>query len=218
MKNLVLIMLVVFFSLETSAQTWKKNIYGTSGNKGVRTIRLTPASNVTVRTLEINNDSINYSTTFTGRFESATDDSLTIRLDNFSDLKILGSGLRYSSMIPGSMYVQPFSGQKGMATLSLTDIDFMSYRNSHAVKAGNIGEGMIFASLFVLLISPAICIDYREGSFDAERYKYWALGSTAVLFCSFTVEALFTGQKRFQFTADWPMKKQKEWSFIRENK
>jgi len=217
MKNLFLVLFIILFTSGVSAQTWKKTIYGTAGNKGVRTIRLKPAAAVTIRTLKIDTDTLKYSTAFTGKFDNATHDSLTLRLSDFSDLKILGTGMRYSAAAPGSMYVQPGTGQKGMITLPISDIHFISYRNNPDCKLGDIGEGAVFASLFVLLASPFVCIDYGDGSFNAGRYKYWALGSTAVLFCSFSAEALFNHQKSFQFTAGWPAKKQKVWSFSIED-
>jgi len=213
MRKLFLFLLVILFSSGVSAQTWKKSVYGTMGNKSVRTIRLKPVSIVTVRSLKLINDSITWSTTLSGKFDGATDDSLRIRLDNISELKVLGTGIRYSTTIPGRLYLQSPSTDTGLVAIRLSDIDYLSYHNANKSKAGGIGEGMVFASIFMLVASPFICIDYKDGTFNAERYKYWAIGSTAVLFGSISIEALLGGEKRFQFHAGWPTKKQKVWTF-----
>lgn len=216
MKNLFLILLIILFSSGMSAQTWRKTIYGTAGNRGMRTIRIRPAAAITIRTLEINTDTLSYSTTFTGRFERATNDSLTLKLENFSDLKVFGTGMRYSASMPGKMYLNSLSGDTTSVTLPLAGIDYLAYRNNPGSKAGRIGEGAVFTSLFVLMASPFFCIDYRDGSFDAERYKYLALGSTALMAVSFSAEGLFGGRRIFQFRAGWPLKNKKVWSFSRE--
>jgi len=216
MKNLFLIPLIILISSGAGAQTWRKDIYGTAGNKGVRTIRIKPAAALTIRTLDINTDTLTYSRTFNGSFAGATEDSLSLIPDNVSDLKILGTGVRYSTTIPGKMYLQPGEMKGGALTLPLSDIDFLTYRNHPGSRAGDIGEGAIFTSLFVLMASPFLCIDYKDGTFNAERYKYWALGSTAALFCSFSVEALFGGQKTFQFRSGWSVKNKTVWSFSRD--
>jgi hypothetical protein len=216
MKNLFLVLFIILFSSGMSAQTWKRTIYGTAGNKGVRTIRIKPAASVTIRTLEIKTDSLNYSTTLAGTFKGAANDTLTLKLDNFSDLKILGSGKRFSTTIPGKLYLQPFSEDTGIVRVPVSRIDYLVYRNNPDGKLGEIGEGAVFTSLFVLIASPFLCINYSDGSFNAERYKYWALGSTAVMVVSFTAEGLFGGQRIFQFHPGWPINGKKVWSFSRE--
>ena len=74
MKKLFLILLIILISSGAGAQTWRKNIYGTAGNKGVRTIRIKPSAALTIRTLVTDTDSLSYSKTFTGRFSGATED------------------------------------------------------------------------------------------------------------------------------------------------
>jgi hypothetical protein len=77
------------------------------------------------------------------------------------------------------------------------------------------GAVLLLGSLAVMVLSPLICYDYKEQELNANRYKYWAMGSTAGALAGFAILITNGGNKtrRLQFQPDWPDKNMKVWKF-----
>jgi hypothetical protein len=102
--------------------------------------------------------------------------------------------------------------------VALTDIDHIKYSHKNFLVKGldNVMEPLIFASLFVMIVSPFISYNYKDMAFNSERYKYWALGSTLGITIGFAYASITNSrpiQKQFQFNGAWPDKKGKVWRF-----
>ena len=96
--------------------------------------------------------------------------------------------------------------------IALSDVHMLEYQKFTQKIFGNIEDFVLFSSLAVLIVSPFICYNYSEGTFNAESYKYWALGSTAGIVLGFSFQML-GGHTKFQFKTNWPSEKGKVWSF-----
>jgi hypothetical protein len=141
-----------------------------------------------------------------------------IKLEVFKSFKELPGGIRQTTTIPPDTYLKNILPGNGLKSFALDDIGFLSYQKRSKLigKADDILEPVIFASLFVMILSPMISYDFKEGQLNTERYKNWALGSTLTMTSCFAVLMainLPNQQKKYQFRSGWPEKKAKVWKF-----
>lgn len=218
MKKLSLIIVSLGFLFVTEAQTWKIPVYRQTDESWVKTLKFTPRTQLTIRTQLPEKDSVKENITWQGLFHSGSQDSLVIKLEAFKSFKELPGGIRQTTTIPPDTYLKNSLPGNGLKPFALDDIGFLSYQKRSKLigKADDILEPVIFASLFVMILSPLISYDFKEGHLNKERYKNWALGSTLTMTSCFAVLMainLPNQQKNYQFRPGWPEKKAKVWKF-----
>jgi hypothetical protein len=213
MKKFILLVAGMCFFSVLNAQTWNGQIYRISGNSKVKTVRIKPGMKLDVRSILLDNDSLRITTRYNGSFMGVSGDTMKIRLTDYYEFEKYPDGILKQTTIPGKIYLMPNSSDYGIVSMPLSDIGYLSYRNKNADKMSEIIELPIYLSLCAIILSPFICYDYNDGSFNTERYKYWGLGSTLVLSASFCCEIALSGSKKYQFKPDWPWKNKKVWSF-----
>ncbi|KAF0196424.1 MAG: hypothetical protein FD166_2379 [Bacteroidetes bacterium] len=218
MKKLILIPFFIACAVNLNGQPWKIMIQNTTDSSVVRTLKLKPKVHIGIKSLITESDSLKVTNTYGGTFLSGTRDSLTIRLEEFRVLTEYANGIKQTTTIPRDFYLKNPEAGNSVKSLALMDIDFLTCqrRPKLITRADNVIEPIILGLLFVMLISPLISYNYKEGYLNTERYKYWALGSTIGLASGFatliTINGLFN-EKRIQFRPGWPEKKAKVWEF-----
>jgi len=216
MKKLILIIVSLGFSFAAEAQTWKVPVYRSTDESNVKMLKLNPRIELTIRTRLFKADLTKEDITLRGLFHSGGADSLTIKLSEYKSLKQYPDGTRQTTTKPPDIYLLNTYPGNGLKTVALEDIGFLKVRKwSKAVYgADDIFEPVIFASLFVLIASPLISYNYKEGYLNTETYKNWAIGSTITLTSCFAVLMVInSGSKNYQFQPGWPGKKAKVWKF-----
>ncbi len=203
--------------LSLNAQTWESQIQSVEGKSRVKTLKIKPGRELKIGQLLTDEDSLREFNYYKGSSLGGTRDSLYIRLRDVQTNKIFTNGIKYQSTIPAKFYPEILPGDSNSLKMSLMDIDYIQVKSPKWQKtAGEIVEPLIWTSLFVLILSPLICYDYNKGAFNAVRYKYWGLGSTAGVvlgFGSVIIINAFDGTKSFQFNTGWPDKKTNVWKF-----
>ncbi len=212
MKKLIGLVLTIFFLTGLNAQTWKKEIQSISEKPGVKTLRLKPEAKVKIGTLLIDSDSLKESKYYSGFFIQGGSDSLRIKLKSIAANKVFGNGIKQDTRIPAKYYWEKTADTIYNMNIALKDVHLLEYQKFTQKMFGNIEDVVLFSSLAVLLISPFICYNYKDGTFNAESYKYWALGCTAGIVVGFSFQML-GGHTKIQFKPNWPSKDAKVWSF-----
>lgn len=199
-----------------SAQTWKTQIEKVSGNQKIKTIRLKPSMQVTIQSLILENDTLRESRVFYGDFAGGTADSMSIRLKSTTLQRIYTNGIRHTLVTPARYYIPAKRPDTNMMKVALSDIKSLDFKHEKWTNAGEIAEPVLLLSLFTMVISPLICYNFRDNKFNADRYKYWALGSTAGVatgFATIFVTNAIPPHGHYQFKEGWPQKKAKVWKF-----
>lgn len=218
MKRFILIIVSLGFLFVTEAQTWKIPVCRQTDESRVKTLKFSPRTELTIKTQLSIRDSVKENITWQGLFHSGSQDSLVIKLETFKSFRELPGGIRQTTTIPPETYLKNSLPGNGLKPFALDDIDFLSYQKRSKLigKADDILEPVIFASLFVIILSPLISYDFKEGELNTERYKNWALGSTLTMTSCFAVLMainLPNLQKNYQFQPGWPEKNAKVWKF-----
>lgn len=217
MKKIILLLVGTAILLSVKAQTWESQIQTITGKQKVKTLRIKPGRELKAGRLLTDEDSLREFNYYEGFFVGGSRDSLQISLREVQTHKVYTDGIKYQSTIPARLCPELHPGDSNILQLPLTNMDYLQIKSPKWQKtAGEIVEPLIWASMFVMFLSPMICYDYKEGAFNAERYQYWGIGSTAGLaigFGSVIIINAFDGTKTFQFKSGWPNKKTKVWKF-----
>ncbi len=216
MKNLFFLLAILGCAPTLYAQTWRAEVQSITGNSKVKTLKIRPEMRVNISKIWIDNDSLKESTNYDGYFLGGTRDSVYLRLKEVKTSSILTNGTRKQTIVPGKYYLKVPARDSAFISLALKQMDFLSYQDDKRSGYAEIGEPLILGSILVMILSPFICYNYKDGSFNTKRYKYWALGSTAGLTVGFAIPMTFATvykQRKFQFKTGWPSKDAWVWKF-----
>jgi hypothetical protein len=212
MKKSILIIFCLTLELVVTAQTWKTDIQRTTGKPVTRTLKLKPKTELRVGTLLNDADSIKESKFYYGKFLSGNKDSLKLKVISIENLHTESAGLKQSEVTQAKYFTRYKADSVYNASVAITDVHFIKYQQDYQKFFGGGEDFLLLGSLAVLVVSPFICYNYKEGAFNAESYKYWALSCTAGIVVGFSFQIL-GGERKLQFKPNWPDKDARVWSF-----
>jgi hypothetical protein len=212
-KKLILITAGMCYITILQAQKWQMPIYNISDITRVKTLKIKPEMNIEIRSIVLDTDSLKLTKKYKGAFLGATEDTLRINLTDFSEFKNYTNGIVMQTTVPGKHFIMSPTMDTGLAGIPLTEINYISFKSKGLEKIAGAAEAGVFISLFAIALSPLICIDYKEGEFNSDRYTYWGVGSALAIACSLCLEITLSGSKAYQFKTNWPDKKKKVWGF-----
>jgi hypothetical protein len=218
MKKHILLCIAFAVISTINAQTWKMQIERITGNPKLKTIKMNTKTHIRIQVHSFDNDSTEENTSYEGDFRSGTHDSIEFKLSRLETFRKYNNGVQQRTTFPPKYHLKDTTPEQSIMRIALPDIDQLKYQQKNKVIKGldNVMKPLIFASLFVMILSPIISYNYKEGELNAERYKYWALGSTMGITLGFAYVALTNSrpvQKQFQFNTEWPDKKAAVWRF-----
>lgn len=212
---LLVVMFVISFAMD--AQTWKATVYRIDGKPREKIVKLIPEKSIEIGRLLIDNDTLKENKYLYGYFRGVIGDTLQMNLERIRVKSIYTNGTRIDSHIPAKSLIAPGPDSTYVMNISLDEIDYLAYRNRSVAWLSDTEDYILFSSLIILIVSPFICYDYKNQTFNTERYKYWGLGSTLGIVTGFSLQILGgASQKKFQFQGSWPNEKAKAWSFDKE--
>jgi hypothetical protein len=212
MKKLMFVLLTCLMINGVIAQTWKTSIFNSTDQSKTRTIKIKPEMELTVRSRLTENDSLSISKWYIGKFVSGSSDSIILKIIRYSEYIDYKDGTVKKTIITNQNKFKNTT-EKDLVSIPLSEIHYLKYQPKNTTKISEMAELPIFISLFAVIISPLVCINYKTGEFNADLYQYLGVGSAAALTASFGMEIIINRGKNYQFKADWPNKKQKVWSF-----
>ncbi|NVO19507.1 MAG: hypothetical protein HXX13_07390 [Bacteroidetes bacterium] len=216
MKKYTFICLLLCLCSGLGAQTWKAEIQRADGHKGTMTLKVKPGMKVIVNNLESNSDSLKVSKIIEGTFISGSSDFIRIKLNTVRSESNYANGIRQFKITPAKCYTGYAAPDTNTLNIPVRQIDYLSFQNEKKEGLTEIGEPIILGSILMVILSPLISYNFKEGKINANRYKYWALGSTAGMLVGFAIPITFATvykQKNYQFRDGWPSKKAKVWKF-----
>jgi hypothetical protein len=208
----MLIFILMILS-SVNGQTWKTTIHRVTGKPVEKTLKIKPEARINIGSLIFEEDSLRKSLYYSGRFLSGSSDSVKIILSEIKMNETLNNVLVKQTRVPGKY--EQFDPTVLMNTkgIALSDIHILEYQNKLREQISSAEDFFLFGGLIALFISPLFCINYKEMTFNEERYTYCALGSTGCILAGLALQ-MTGGQKKFQFRPDWPDKDAKAWSFM----
>lgn len=222
MKKFILFSISWLFLSVTEAQTLKLPIYRPADESNVKMLKLNPRMELTLRIPLPEKDSVKEDITYKGLFHSGSNDSLVIKLDGYKSSKEFPGGIRQITTIPPDIYLKNTLTHGGLKSVALADIGYLRYQKGPKITgmADDVLEPVVFGSLLVLILSPLISYNYREGFLNANTYKNWALGSSLSLTSCIAILMAVNSinhSKNYQFRSGWPEEKAKVWQFRQNN-
>jgi len=218
MKTTGIFLFALILSLHSVAQTWKIQIESVSGHPRTRTLRLQPKYSMTVGSVLEYSDSVKKFRYYEGLFKSGSRDSIDLKLSQVREELILKNGIRENTRIPAGYYLSSMAPGKGVARIALPDVAFLESRNKELGGWSEIGEPIMLLSILTMIAAPFICYDYKDGGFNSDRYKYWAVGGSIGIATGFTTIFTFSAlsnHKKLKFHENWNSKGNTVWKFKR---
>lgn len=211
-------LVICLLALQMNAQTWKPVLRSPSDPQRTKTLKIRPKMNMTIGSLLVKNDSLTKNILYEGFFLGTAKDSLMLDLLNVTGSSVYTNGLQENEIIPGKTYLRENTFDTNQLKIAFTDIHYMDYRNGKLGGWVEIAEPIILGSLLVMIASPFISLDYKEGKLRETRYKNWALGGTIGVAAGFTTVftfALLGHNHKFLLKPGWPDKNGKVWNLTK---
>jgi len=195
------------------AQTWKSSLEGVSNTSATKTIRIKPGWKITIGNAFPDTCQIHGNRYFSGSFLGGNTDSIKMSLDQVKVTRYLPGKISEVTTMPAAAFLSASMPSDREFSMALVDIHNLTIERPRYEYMEIFELGMI-ASVLVAVVSPLFCIDYAEGTFNAERYQYWALGSAIGLVATISYAVVTgSGKKSYQLKPNWPIKKAKVWKF-----
>ncbi len=214
MKTKALFLILITLPAFLCAQSWSRQAERITGKPKTTTVLLKPGFQLNIGILDTSNDTLKEGRYFQGVFLRGSHDSLAMKLTSVKEVRSFTAGVNYSKVIPGTLYLKEAHQDTNLLQIATANIDYLLCYKPSRVKMEP-GAVLLLGSLAVMVLSPLICYDYKEQELNANRYKYWAMGSTAGALAGFAILITNGGNKtrRLQFQPDWPDKNMKVWKF-----
>ena len=216
MKSTGLIIIAIAIMFQAEAQTWKVQVERISGNSRTKTLRIKPAYNLTVGSILTNKDSIKEYRYYEGLFNSGCRDSIGMKLSLVRDERIFSNGISENTKHPGKSYLASLAQDTDYLKIPLSDISYLEYQNQELGGWAELGEPIMLLSILTMVAAPFICYDFKNGNLNADRYKYWAVGSSigiATGFATVFTFATLSNHKKLKFNENWKSKGKNVWRF-----
>jgi hypothetical protein len=211
MKKIIIFILGVAFPFALNAQAWKTEIYRTDDTEASKTLRFKPEMHLKITTLLEKTDSTKSTMFYDGRFLGAAGDSIKIRVTETRMAKSFTSGVYEQRTFP-KKYYDSIPGELDLMKVAVTDIDMLRYQKKGLEKISAAEDVLLFGSLALLILSPFICYNYKDGEFNSDLYQYFGLGCTAGIIVGFGLQAA-GGEHELLFDQAFKSKKKKVWTF-----
>jgi hypothetical protein len=207
----VLVIMALAFTFSLQAQTWKTEIYRIDGKEGMKILKLRPEMHVRITTLLERTDSLKNTTIYRGRFISSSGDSILLKVKEIQMTKAFTNGINEHITMSGK-YFETKPGATDIYGVAVPDIDMLCYQNKGLEKISAAEDYLLFGSLIVLILSPFICYNYKDGEFNEDLYQYLGLGCTAGIVLGFGLQ-MAGGERELLFDSSFSSKKKKIWSY-----
>jgi len=216
MKSTCLIIILIAIMLQAEAQTWKVQVERISGNQRTKTLRIKPDYNLTVGSVMAYKDSLKEYRYYEGLFTGGRLDSIEMKLSLVRDERIFSNGISESTKFPARYFLSSSAQDTAHLKIALPDVSYLEYQNQELGGWAELGEPIMFLSILTMVAAPFICYDYKNGSLNTDRYKYWAVGSSIGIATGFTTIFTFaalSNHKKLKFNENWKSKGKNVWRF-----
>jgi len=156
-----------YFSIHVTAQTWKTDIQRTSGKPAVRTLKLKPKTVLRIGTLMNDTDSIKDNKIYYGKFLGGTKDSLQLKIISIENQHTKASGLQQRTITQAKYYIANQPDTVYRFSIALSEIHSLNYQTTSQKIFAAPEDPLLFGSIAMLILSPLICYNYKEGTFNA---------------------------------------------------
>jgi len=211
MKKAYVLLLVILLSFDLTAQTWKTEISRIDGKKGTRMLKFKPKEYIKISTRFLKTDSLTYVRSVDGRFMGFSNDSVHLRVSYVMYIKTYTNGITEQKALSKS-YLETLPANSDLSKIALDDIHVLKYQNRSMEKISGVEDVVLFSSLGLLILSPFICYNYKEGDLNKDLYQSFALGCTAGIVVGIGLQ-FAGGRPELRFMPGWSEKEKKVWSF-----
>lgn len=190
--------------MNVSAQALNITIQKTSGIEITRTLRFREGNKLRVDSVYIDTDTLKATYYFKGDFVSGNRDTLTLKLEQYTDRAEYTDGRRYSTVLPATKFA--LINKTGSDEVKIAIRNIQAIQTTQKSKVwGTAGLPLILLSIGTFFVSPAICYNYSNGSFNSELYQTLALSSTVGALTGILFGTL-TPRETYDLRKNWRIK------------
>lgn len=93
-------------------------------------------------------------------------------------------------------------GKQFSESYAIDDIDYIDFIRSNETWESIGIAGIICSALTTFVVAPLVSINYKDGTFNSNTYKNWALAGTAGMAISIPIAIFSSKSKRYVVTAN----------------
>jgi len=195
MKNLVILIVGILICTSALGQTDHLSLYKLPEKNKTKRFRVNKPFHFEIGLQKT--DTLKSWKRIEGKLLNVGTDSLTIELKKEHYSKQLISPVGPSTTRKTIVYNDSVSGKPFSESYAIDDIDYVDFiRKSETLEGIGIA-GVICSALTTFVVAPLVSINYKDGTFNANTYKNWALAGTAGMAISFPLMIFSSRSKRF---------------------
>lgn len=201
------------------SQTWNRKIECITGKKSLKTIKFNQNTLIKINSYSYDVDSVKHFSVYEGYFRTGSIDSIGLKMKSYRNGFVAKSGSTITTSYPED-YFKKNQSAVSIMQVAVNDIQNLDYRQKGPIFKGldNAIVAEFYISIAAAIVSPLLCINYKEGTFNADRYKYLGTASAAGLtlglgYIAVTNSHIFIKEYRFK-GSNPPVKKEKVWKFL----
>lgn len=200
--------LAMCIALNVSSQSLKLNIERISGGEKSLTLKFKPGSNLKIGSTYTDSEALKAINYYSGSFLAGSQDSITIKVNKFSSELEYSDGRQITTNMPATSFSAMYNAGSDEKRIAIANIRYI-YTEQKS-KAWGVGLPLIILSLVALPVSPVICYNYKDGTFNNNLFKNIALGCAAGIATGVTI-GFMTPPEHYHFSDGRPGQTGKIW-------
>lgn len=195
MKNLVILIIGLLICATAIGQTDHLTLYKLPGKNKTKRIKLNKPIKFEIGLQKT--DTLKSWKRIEGKLLNVGIDSLTVAIqkEHYNQVAItpiVSTTTSKTVVYNDSIYVNPFSG-----SYAIDDIDYIDFIRTNETWEGIGIAGIICSALTTFVVAPLVSINYKDGTFNSNTYKNWALAGTAGMAISIPIVIFSSKSKRY---------------------
>jgi len=195
MKNLVILIVGLMICFTAIGQTDHLNLYKLPKKNKSKRIKLNKPIKFEIGLQ--NTDTLKSWKRIDGKLLNVGIDSLTVVFQKEYYSQLLISPLASTTTNKTIDYNDSVYGKQFSKSYAIDDIDYIDVIRSHETWETIGITGVICSALTTFVVAPLVSINYKDGTFNSNTYKNWALAGTAGMAISIPIAIFSSSNKRY---------------------
>ncbi|RLD57557.1 MAG: hypothetical protein DRI97_05080 [Bacteroidetes bacterium] len=123
-------------------------------------------------------------------------DSLTVEYKKEYYSKLITTPMASTTTTKTIKFNDSVFGKQFSKSYAIDDIDYIDFIRSSETLEGIGIAGIIISALTTFVVAPLVSINYKDGTFNSNTYKNWALAGTAGMAISIPITIFSSKSKR----------------------
>jgi hypothetical protein len=201
MKKLVILIVGLLICLTAIGQTDHLTLYKLPKKNKTKRIKLYKPINFEIGLQKT--DTLKSWKRIEGKLLNVGIDSLTIEYQKEHYNKLITTPLASTTTTKTINYNDSVYEKQFSESYAIDDIDYIDFIRSNETWEGVGIVGIICSALTTFVVAPLVSINYKDGTFNSNTYRNWALAGTAGMAISFPIVIFSSKTKRYPMKQNW---------------